>query len=224
LAESSKARAAVEAVARHFGAALETGADGPHAGLSINARRIRLDIATYASSTSFGPAKPRLRFDKVVIRLIRGLRGTLSESVPAGSAVVLAMAAPIRLAARTTAVLEDRIRLCLAEGADEFVETIHGNEVHARVVSGASRSAQKVTAFVHSPGTDPRQLIEMSQSILHLVGLPSRRPAEEHWSVLAVSDASPPADTWRQMFAELFVVRPDAKVLVVFPSGRLEEV
>ena len=81
-----------------------------------------------------------------------------------------------------------------------------------------------MTAFVHSPGTDPRQLIEMSQSVLQLVGLPSRRPAEERWFVLAVSGASPPAGTWRQMFAELFVVRHDPKVLVAFPGGRVEVV
>jgi hypothetical protein len=224
LAEGSEARAAVEAVARHFGATLEAVADGFEARLSPAEKRICLDVATFLPETHLGLAKPRLRFDKVVIRLIRRLREALSQDIPAGSTVVFSMTAPIRLAARTAALLELRIRLCLADGPDEFAEIIHGNEVHVRIVSGGPRGTPKVVGFVQSPGADPVLLIEMSQALLQLAGRPSEEPALDRWLVLAISAGTPPVETWRQVNAQLAIGRHGEKVVVVFPNGRLEDI
>jgi hypothetical protein len=224
LADGSEAKVAVEAIARRFGATLEAGEVGFHARLSIKERHICLDVAIFAPATPVGLAKPRLRFDKVVINLIRRLRAVLDEAVPEGSTVVFAMAAPIRLAARTASLLETRIRNGLADGPHEFLETFHGNEVHVRVVSGAPRNAPRVVGFVHSPGADPRLLIEMSQSLLQLAGRPSERQADEHWFVLANSAAAPPSETWRLVFAQLSIGSNGAKGMIVFPDGRVEDI
>jgi hypothetical protein len=224
LAKRHESTAAVEAVARRFGAILDAGTDEFRARLSIEERRICLDIAIFAPATSVGLAKPRLRFDKVVISLIRRLRAVLDKAVPEGSTVVFAMTAPIRLAAGTASLLAARIRISLADGPDEFVETIHGNEVHVRVVSDAPRNAPRLVGFVHSPGADSRLLIEMSRSLLQLAGRASEQPADERWFVLANSSAAPPAETWRQVNAQLSIGRQHARGLVAFPDGRVEDI
>lgn len=224
MAEGSEARAAVEAVARHFGGILDVGPDGLQALLAIGERRTCLYVATFAPSPHLGMVKPRLRFDKVVIRLVKRLRDALSDEVPAGATVVFTLAAPIRLAAKTAAALEAKIRLCLEHGPDEFVESIHGNLVRVCLVSGGPRPSPKVVGFVHSPGADPRLLIEMSQALLQLAGRPSKQSAEERWLVLANPGAAPLAETWRMVKAQLSVGVHDARVIVVSPDGSIEDV
>ena len=51
-------------------------------------------------------AKLRLRFDKVALRLVRGLKAALASVIPEGQAVVFAISAPIRLPAKTEMALE----------------------------------------------------------------------------------------------------------------------
>ena len=81
-------------------------------------------------------AKPRLRFDRVVTRLIERLQATLSETVPDGTSVVLTVTALIRLpsAQNHCRALEDKIYALLAYGSPRRDQkaTIHGNRVHLR--------------------------------------------------------------------------------------------
>ena len=101
-------RAAIEAVARRFSATWETGdGESPDAFLTIAGERIALDVAVidqmFAKRGDL--TKPRLRFDKVALRLVRDLQAVLSEAVPDGEAVVLTVTAPIREPAKTAAEL-----------------------------------------------------------------------------------------------------------------------
>ena len=222
----AEAMAATEAVAQHFRATLEEGRDHAQVCLLVDGRRIAVEVATLPL---WGPGtaaqfKPRLRFDKVVLRVIRRLREALSETVPDGSTVVFTMTAPIRQAAKTAAVLEARIRACLSGGCGEIDENIHGNLVRARLVSGASRQASKVVGFVHNPGVDPRLLIDMSQSLLQSVGAAADRsqPANECWLVLTAAGLVPPIETWRQVFAQLSIRADYANILMILARGRVE--
>jgi hypothetical protein len=48
-----------------------------------------------------GAAKLRLRFDKVALRLVGGLKAALASVVPEGETVAFTITAPIRLPAKT---------------------------------------------------------------------------------------------------------------------------
>ena len=129
-------RAAIEAVARRFSATWEKGGDLPDAYIVVDGKRVPVDITTLKRrGTGQGStAKPRLRFDKVVTRLIERLQAVLGETVPDGTTVLLTVTAPIRLPSRTAASLEDKIQTLLGRrspGRDEQ-DTIHGNHVRIR--------------------------------------------------------------------------------------------
>ena len=104
-------RAAIEAVARRFSATWEMGSDPPDAFILVAGKRVAVDIITLKprGSGQDNAAKPRLRFDKVATRVIERLQANLGETVPAGTTVVLTVTAPIRLASKTIASLEDKI-------------------------------------------------------------------------------------------------------------------
>ena len=76
-------------------------------------------------------ATPRLRFDKVALRLVQGVRGALEEAVPDGLCVLFAVTAPIREPSKTLAALIETIRARLSFGAvpGDHAEALHGNEV-----------------------------------------------------------------------------------------------
>src|SRR5579862_8231056 len=105
-------RTAIEAVARRFSARWEKSTGGPDAYLTVAGKRIAVDSAalTRRGTGQGEAAKPRLRFDKVVIKLMERLQSTCGEIVPEGMTVLLTVTAPIRLAAKTAAALEDKIQ------------------------------------------------------------------------------------------------------------------
>ena len=112
-------RAAIDAVARRFSATWEKGSDPPDAYLMVAGKRVAVDFATLKPpGTGHGnAAKLRLRFDKVVTRLMDRLRATLGETVPDGMTVLLTITAPIRLPSKTAAALEDKIQTLLGRGS-----------------------------------------------------------------------------------------------------------
>jgi hypothetical protein len=130
-----------------------------------------------------GGAVPRLRFDKVALRLVRGVRGALEGAVPEGLSVVFAVTAPIREPAKTMAALAETIRVRLSNGAapGERAETIHGNRIRVRLVTNRSRHPARIAGFVHNPEPSPGALLDMAQLLLNGVGAPasSDRPAGE---------------------------------------------
>jgi hypothetical protein len=114
-------QAAIEAVARHFSATRHEGAS-----LVIQGKRIALNFVAFKRPQA---SKPRLRFDKAVLRLLERLQDGLGEVVPDGKAVIFTVTAPIREWSKTAAVLAERIKAGLAHGSAmaEIADTIDGN-------------------------------------------------------------------------------------------------
>ena len=98
-------RAAIEAVAKRFSAKWEEGSDPAGAYIAVAGKRVAVDIKTLKLHGPVHAAKPRLRFDKAVTRLMTRLQTTLGETVPDGMAVLLTVTAPIRLPSKTAATL-----------------------------------------------------------------------------------------------------------------------
>src|SRR5579862_5435604 len=103
-------RTAIEAVSKLFSATWEKGGHPSDAYIIVAGKRVAVDITTLKKrSTGQGKsAKLRLRFDKVATRLLERLQGALGQTVPDGIAVLVTVTAPIRLASKTAAALEEK--------------------------------------------------------------------------------------------------------------------
>src|SRR5262245_15071887 len=119
-------RTALEAVARRLSATSAEGSGSHDVSLVVAGKRVPVDIAPLRRP---GPGRaaakaPRLRFDKVVIRLLERLEASLREVVPDGTTVLLTITAPIHLPSRTAVALEARVQALLlrrSRGRDEKV-------------------------------------------------------------------------------------------------------
>jgi hypothetical protein len=212
-------QAAIEAVARHFSATWEK---GPDATLTIARKRIAVEVVTIKEKIA-GP--PRLRFDKVVLRLVGDLQAALSELVPDGEAVVVTVTAPIRLSSKTTAALENKIRDRLARRSarSEIEDTINGNQVRVRFVKGVSGQSSKVIGFVHNPDPDAHVLLDIAQSLLRNISAAAgrrARSAKERWLIVSVDGGF--IETYRQVYAQLSIATDFKKILIVLAGGRVE--
>lgn len=224
--------AAIEQVAKHFGATWEHGGGAsPDAYLTLDARCIAVDVAVIDPVVAEHGAAvmPRLRFDKVALRLISRLQGALSPRVPDGKVVILTVTAPIRLPAKTAAELERHISECLRRGAMnvEINDTICANQTRVRFVKGAARPASKVIVFVHNPDIDPRGLFDLTSALLkHIGAAADERPPEsfsgERWLVLVDEEGSAQIETYRHVYSQLGVSTDFKKILVVLSDGRVE--
>jgi hypothetical protein len=110
----------------------------------------------------------RLRFDREAMRFISDVRAALRDVVPESKTLVFTITAPIRLASKTTAVLDEKVRGALARRTAriDFAETIHGNQIRVRLLRGGVKSAAGAIGFVHNPETDPEILFDVTQSLL----------------------------------------------------------
>jgi hypothetical protein len=229
---SERERAAVEVVARRFAATWAPGDEGsPDAYLTIAGERIAVEVAVIAPGRAQRDerARPRLRFDRVVLRLVGGLQAALSGAVPDGEAVLLTVTAPIRLPAKTATALETTIRDGLAHGSPpaEVRETIHGNQVRVRFVQGVSRRTSKLIGFVHNPDPDPEVLLDLTQALLQPIGAAAdRRPPEaftgDRWLVIVDPDGRLDIETWRQVYTQLALSSDFKERLLVTARGRVE--
>ncbi len=200
-------RTAIDSVARRFSATWEKGRVPPHAYLTVAGKRVAVDVATLKrrGAGQGHAAKPRLRFDKAVTRVMGRLRATLGETVPDGMTVVLTLTAPIRLPSKTAGSLEDKVRTLLGRGSPGARErrgamgpherrapggvqgsppinrdeksTIHGNRVRIRLLRDASGRAQKLIGFVHNSDSDPLLLLNMTRGLLELLSAEAGRRA-----------------------------------------------
>jgi hypothetical protein len=222
---------AVEAVARHFSGTWEKGDESPDAYVSIAGKRTAREVTTFKqrSSERDGLTKPRLRFDKVALGLVRGLQAALREVVPNGNTVILTVTAPIRLPSKTAAQLEDKIRSCLSPQLQqvEIRDTIHGNQVRIRLVMGGSRETSKVIGFVHNPDPDPQILLDVAQSLLECMsaaadrGAPTRF-AGDRWLVVINEGELSHIETYRHVYSQLSIPTGFTKILMVSAGGKVE--
>lgn len=117
---------------------------------------------------------PRLRFDKVVLRLMADVRTALSGHVPAGTTVLVTCTAPIRVPARTAAAIVAAALPLLTRASIRRPRprrlAIHGNDVCLRVVSHPLAGAPPVLGFVHNPTPHAEHLLDAAARWLDLLG------------------------------------------------------
>lgn len=109
-------------------------------------------------------AKLRLRFDKVALRLINGLKAGLAETVREDQAVIFTVTAPIKLPAKTAAAVEALVRDGLPAG--EVHKTIHGNQIRLRLIEGVPAEMPRVVGFVHNPESHPDLILALAEARL----------------------------------------------------------
>lgn len=109
-------------------------------------------------------AKLRLRFDKVALRLIGGLRSALAEIVPDDQTVIVTLTAPIRLPSRTAAAIEGLVRDGLPD--KDVRRMIHNNQVRLRRVAGVAPEMPRVIGFVHNPESDAGLILTLAKARL----------------------------------------------------------
>jgi hypothetical protein len=108
-------------------------------------------------------AKLRLRFDKVALRLVGGLKAALASDVPEGQTVVFTITAPIRLPGKTAQALEKMVR-----GATDVErrEVVRDNEVRTRRLTGVPKHMPKVLGFVHNVESDAGSILALMEARL----------------------------------------------------------
>jgi hypothetical protein len=112
-------------------------------------------------------AKLRLRFDKVALRLVGGLKAALASTVPEGQTVVFTISAPIRLPGKTAIALEAMMRSAPPDAQRRDI--VHGNEVRTRwLIRGVPKRMPKVMGFVHSVDSDASAILALAEArLLH---------------------------------------------------------
>lgn len=169
-------------------------------------------------------ARPRLRFDKVVMRLMEDLRAAAGEIVPDGTTVLVTVTAPIRLPAKTAVAVEDKIRTLLARGSGgrDAKETIHGNAVRIRVWRNERGRAPKLIGFVHNPHTDPVVFFNMTTELLDVTARRTPKLAGDRWLVVISSRGVSCLEAYRYIYSQLGTGTRYKKVVMVFRDGNVE--
>jgi hypothetical protein len=119
------------------------------------------EFRRYDSEVVHAPKKPRLRFDKVALRVVGDLKRTLGDGIPEGKTLIVTISAPIRLPSKTVAALEAEIRTRMTRQAAklEFNKNINGNSIRVRLVSHGFKGRDKLIGFVHNLDLDPKPLV-----------------------------------------------------------------
>ena len=220
-------RIALDAVARRFSATWRQRSGPSDAFVVAGGRPVAVEIRTLkkrGTGQSNG-AKPRLRFDKVVTRLFERLQATLGDAVPEGTTALLTVTAPIRLASKTAASLEGKIKSLLARGSPCRDErgTIHGNRVRIRVLRKVSERAPKMIGFVHNSDLDPLMLLDMTRELLELISTEASRRAPkragDRWLVLISLRASSSLEAYRYIYSQLGMAPAFERAVMVFGDG-----
>jgi hypothetical protein len=221
---------AIRMVADHYSAEWDgvTGDSGPR--LQIGGKSVALAVLamTVRSTGRGGPVEPRLRFDRGVLRLSSGLRDALAQAVPASTAVIVTVTAPIRLRARTQAVLIEKIRAVLTKRPvpARLAATVHGNRVQVRTMKGGRRSTCPIVTFVHNPKPAPAPLFDAARALLTCLGsteLAVRGSQRERWLVIANPHGTAPIRTIRHVAECLCAPGTFSRMLAVGARGRVEE-
>jgi hypothetical protein len=228
---TKRERTAIEAVARRFSATWEESNHSSGAYLTIRGKRVALKIASMKKRgrDDGSRTKLRLRFDKVAVRVVEHLRSTLHEAVPEGVTVLVTITAPIRLASKTAAALEGKVRTLLARRTERIEEkdTIHGNHIRIRLEKAATRPASRVIGFVHNSDTDPQVLLNMTRALRELLCVRSdsdvrKKFAGDRWLVVMNEGAPSHIDAYRYIYSQLRIPTDIKKILMVFGDGRVE--
>jgi hypothetical protein len=108
-------------------------------------------------------ASIRLRFDKVALRLVDGLKANVIQILPASQSVVFTVTAPLKHPAKTGAALQGWLRDLPLGGSRK---TINGNDVRARRLKSVSTDMPKVIGFVHNPESNADLILNLAETSL----------------------------------------------------------
>ena len=215
-------QAAIQSVARHFAATVPEGRDPAGTRLTLAGKRIALAVACIDSRPAARAKStgPRLRFDRVALRLVADLRTALGGSVPPGQTVLVTITAPIRLPARTAAAIEEKIRKLVATRAApaRLTGTIHGNEIQVHLLKGGTGRTARLIGFVHNPDSDPGILIDVARALLARVGSGERTPGPR-WLIVASHNGAVPIEACRQVCSQLGIGSVFERTFAVVPGG-----
>jgi len=173
------------------------------------------------------PVTPRLRLDRVALRLVESLRVALAGVVPEGRTVALTITAPIRQAAKTATAIEGQIRLRLRRRSlGRSAHSIHENSVQIWVLKGGTALTSKLVGFVHNPDVDPAALIELTSALLAAMDS-QRRTAQtgRPKGRLLIEDPRGllPLATYQNICAQLRLGAVDGEILVSLSGGRVQK-
>jgi hypothetical protein len=212
--------AAVTSVAKHLNATVAQGADTRAAVLVAGRKRIPVNIVTIESRVPRGSRlkPPRLRFDRVVLRLLERLRTALQDAVPRGVTVVVTVTAPIRQWSKTATKVEEGVRALLGKRSRHagLTDTINGNEVQVRLMRGGKTSTSRLAGFVHNRDSDPAPLFDLAQTLLERT---RKGLSGESWLVLAIEDEPSWLETYRHVCSQLFAQADLHRVVLVGRNG-----
>jgi hypothetical protein len=165
--------------------------------------------------------KPRLRFDRVALRLIHDLRVALEGSVPDGRTVLVTITAPIRLPSRTATAMEEKIRKLLTRATPKGLRyTIHGNRIQVHLLRGGAGRTARLIGFVHNPDSDPTLLIDVARSLLARIGT-REAAAGRRWLVITAKDGPVPIEACRHVCSQLGTASVFERTLVAAPGGQV---
>lgn len=111
-------------------------------------------------------AKLGLRFDRVVVRVLRDLRSFAEAAAPSGVTVLVTISAPIRSPAKTVEELKRAIGALQSSSHADHGATLQGNQVRLRLVRPSWRQAPALIGFVHNPTSEPRRLLDLAEQWL----------------------------------------------------------
>jgi hypothetical protein len=218
-------RAAIMAVARHFRASLEHGADPRDACLIIAGKKIAVEVTApgVALFRRSRPKPPRLRFDRVVVGLLGRLRAALTERVPPGATAVVTITAPIRLASRTAAMLEEMIGALLRgrSGRRPLRKTVNGNQIRIQIMRRGGTSTSPLAGFVHNRDSDPGVLFDLTHALLRIGSARHSRTgfSRDRWLVIATEQERAWIPTYRHACSELFARADFQRIVLVSAAG-----
>lgn len=214
---------AIEAVARQLRATWQPARGSADAEIVLARSRAPVVIRPLGFAIR-GAAKPRLRFDKVVIRLMESLREGLNEAVPDGMTILLALTAPIHVPGKTAEAIEENIRALLRRAPDrDEKEELFGNKVQIRISNGTSSRAPKLIGFVHNPDTGARLFLDAASALLEIISVEARtRAATDRWLVLTGAGERSGVGVYRHILSQLHALSPFKKVFGVLDSGEVE--
>jgi hypothetical protein len=230
---AGRQREAIEAVARHFGAAWAPATDGSAgAVLTVGKRRIAVAVVKLPGCT------PRLRLDRVVLAMARRLHDALRDSIPDGQTVMITITAPIRQAGKTAGDIVARLPASLQDRGSrlEMDAVLYGNRIRAGLLKGVAAHVPKAILLVHNPDDAADvagSLLRLTQSLLAHSGAGggggrgagvrhAKRRAAGRWLVLAPAAGKSQAATLRHILAQAGMAAAFAKVLLADARGRVE--
>ncbi len=118
-------------------------------------------------SEQSGAGAFRLRFDRVALRFGAQVDEALRDVIPAGTTVLVAIAAPLRQPAKAAAELSESIDAALKKNAlkNDMAQTLYGNQIFVRIARGRA-GTRKAIVVVHNPHPNAHALLDAAQSAL----------------------------------------------------------